>query len=126
MHFYPHPCPSHIFQPHLCVSTPQPHLLSPPMISFNPQPCVLTAHPPVSTTFEPSNDISQPSTMCFNCSPTRFDHPGLFWHQNARTSNCTCISSFIFIFILCYFSLFHLKRVYEQSYKHFLYLLDRK
>jgi hypothetical protein len=84
-HFEPQQCiftlihaPATYFDPHLCVLTPQPRLLSPPMTSFDPE------------------------TVCFNRSPTRFDHPGLFRHRNARTSNRTCVSSFILILILCY------------------------
>jgi hypothetical protein len=117
MHFKPQQCiftlihtPATYFDPHLCVSTSQPCLLSPPMTSFDPQPCVSTAHPPILTT------LAFPALKCtYKQLYMHFFFYFYFYlvlyHPNVFP-----------MFILFYFSLFYLKRVYEQSNTHFLYL----
>jgi hypothetical protein len=119
--------PATSFDPQPCISTPQPCILSPGntfLPSSMPQPCILTpiyVFWPPSHIFWAPNDIFRPLTVCFNCSPTRFNHPGLFWHQNTCTSNCMCISSFILILILilcystrmCFLCLFYFILVYS-------------
>ena len=78
----------------------------------NPQTCVSNPRQPVLATYDPNPHVS-----------TIYDpQPRIHWHprpQNARTSNCTCISSFVYFFLA---SEMHVRAV-VQAFLMFLFIL---
>ena len=69
---------------------------------------------------QPVSSPPAPTSTSFQATSTTTPPGPPFHHQhfrNARTSNCTCVSSFIII-------VYHPRRVYEQSYMRFHFLFS--
>ena len=95
-------------------------LLCTPATHFNQQTRITNLQTRVSNPWQPVLANYDPNPHI----STIYDpQPRVHWHprpQNAHTSNCTCISSFVYLF---YFILFHLRCVYNHLYTHLSYLI---